>query len=206
MSSPADKKPERKPVVRAHNLSLGRYSVTDAPTEESPYERPSRPPSSWPPPPVSGVHERVARASDRPAANRSPSTPPAAMLVREDRSERRIAEVEPIVAPASRKPPSVPPPSMTVEAEVEDFPAVPSFDMVPTLSPDAHAAALARLEPPHVVVETAHGIFVSSPSPEGFLPVREPRPKLTLGTAALAIVVLVVVAFGALVVWEMSAR
>lgn len=205
MSSPADKKPERKPVVRAHNLSLGRYSVTDAPTEESPYEKPSRP-SSWPPPPASGVHERVARASDRPPAPRTPSTPPAAMRVREDRSERRIAEVEPIVAPASRKPPSVPEPSAPTVAEVEDFPAVPSFDMVPTLSPDAHAAALARLEPPHVVVETAHGIFVSSPSPEGFLPVREPRRRLTVGTALLTLVVLVVAAFGALVVWEMAGR
>ena len=128
------------------------------------------------------------------------------MLVREDRSERRIAEVEPIVAPASRKAPSVPPPSAPSEVEVEDFPAVPSFDMVPTLSPDAHAAALARLEPPHMVVETAHGIFVSSPSPEGFHPVREPKRRLTVGTALLALVVLVVVAFGALVVWEMSAR
>lgn len=205
MSSPADKKPERKPVVRAHNLSLGRYSVTDAPTEESPYEKPSRP-SSWPPPPASGVHERVARASDRPPAPRTPSTPPAAMRVREDRSERRIAEVEPIVAPASRRAPSVTEPSAPTVAEVEDFPAVPSFDMVPTLSPDAHAAALARLEPPHVVVETAHGIFVSSPSPEGFLPIREPRRRLTVGTALLTLVVLVVAAFGALVVWEMAGR
>jgi hypothetical protein len=115
-----------------------------------------------------------------------------------------MSVAEASVPPASRRPSSAPP--RYVEDEADDLAVVPPFEMVPTLSPDDHAATLARLEPSHVVVETAHGIFVSSPSPEGFHPVREPRRRLTVGTVALALVVLVVAAFGAIVVWEMAAR